>query len=79
MYIRPAIRMIAEEMERQLQENEQKGGWQDMSPGDLLLRAEEELEEVKNCNVDSELLGEVADVFNFLMMFCDVKGLLSYG
>jgi hypothetical protein len=82
--IRPEVMKFAEAMERKLKLNEYKVGWKGMdgrawwtmSPEDLMTRVEEELEEVKSCESDSELLGEAADVSNFLMMLCDVKGLL---
>lgn len=75
MNIRPEVMKFAEAMERKLQENDYKGGWQDMWPGDLLRRIDQEWAEVKGCN-DEELLGEAADVANFLMMLCDVRGCL---
>ena len=74
--IRPEVMRFAEAMERKLRENHWKGGWQDMSPGDILLRVREELKELTDCDDDFKLLGEAADVANYLMMLCDVKGML---
>lgn len=75
--IRREVMKFAEAMECKLQENERKGGWKEMSPKELLGRIDEELTELKQCRSRFEQLGEAADVANFLMMLCDVCGLLD--
>lgn len=76
------VQEFAKAMQDKLTENRHKGGWRDSrnrlgcSPGYIQKRLHEEIDELFSCN-DSELLGEAADVSNFLMMLCDNKGLLK--
>lgn len=89
MEIREEVMRFAKAMERKLRMNDYKGGWKGrdgrahwaMSPEVLLERVEEELVELKKRDVNSDVvdtgvLDEAADVANYLMMLCDVKGLL---
>ena len=74
--LRPEVQMFANEMERKLRQNDcVKEGWSGTSRMFLLLRMEEELIEFKSClTADSsyqQVIGEAADVANFLMMICD--------
>ena len=68
--IRAWVRRFAEEMERQLRENDWKGDFQEMDFGDLLHRIDEELEELKTAiavgATAADLVKESADVANFL-------------
>ena len=82
VHIRPEVMRFAEAMENKLRANGSKGyyGWKDMTPLELLSRVEDELTELKKLKADapdSVMLGEAADVANFLMMLCDVCGLLK--
>ncbi len=82
LYIRPVVIKFAEAMENELRVNGSKGycGWKDMTPVELLSRVEDELKELKELSADapdSVMLGEAADTANFLMMLCDVCGLLT--
>lgn len=82
MEIRPKVMKFAEAMERKLIENEGKGGWEDCSVGYLVKRTKEELRELvllSNAGLDdaSFFLDEAADIANFLMMLCDVRGHLE--
>lgn len=83
--LRPELIRFAVAMEHKLKLNDYKGGWKGrdgrahwvMSSEEILARAEAELKELKDCAEDADILGEVADVMNYLMMLCDVKGLLT--
>ena len=85
MFIRPEVMRFAEAMERKLKLNDYKGGWKGrdgrahwaMPPEELLDRAEKEFEELKSCDIDNDVLDEAADVANYLMMMCDVRGHLK--
>lgn len=81
MHLRPEVQKFAEAMERQLRENDDKGGWADMPEKYLILRTIEELGEVMTQLIIEDgrygLLQEAADVANFLMMICDNRGYLS--
>lgn len=85
LHIRPEVIKFAEAMENELRVNGSKGyrGWKDMTPVELLSRVEDELKELKELKElsadapDSIMLGEAADAANFLMMLCDVCGLLT--
>ena len=83
MEIRPEVMKFAEAMERQLRENDYKGGWKDDPLDYLMIRTVGELGELINCHTDSDsakdlrFLDEAADVANFLMMLCDVRGHLK--
>lgn len=78
--LRPQVRKFAEAMERQLRkpENEDKGGWKNCAPEYLAKRTHEEVDEFISAVVlGVEVLEEGADVANFIMMMCDVKGFLK--
>lgn len=76
---REAVERFADEMERRLQANDHKGGWQSERKGYLLSRLREEVEELYDAMVVSEADGagvtaEAADVANFAMMIADNFG-----
>ena len=77
---RLTVRLFAEVMEEKLRQNDYKGGWGNTAPGDLLLRLEQEAQELRDaiemCDA-SAIRREAADVANFAMMVADVCGGLS--
>ena len=75
MKVRREVQLFAEAMERKLRENDYKGGWKDCPEDYLMTRITDELEELEA--KDSSILDEAADVANFLMMLCDVRGHLQ--
>lgn len=93
LVLRTSVRRFAEQMELKLRENDHKGGWQNDLPEDLLVRAEQELEELKAA-VSAEFFsacglldagatrpavaGEAADVGNFCLMITDQCGALDH-
>jgi len=90
---RPEVLAFARAMEEKLRRNDHKGGWKDESARSLLERAEDEIDELDlavTCLRDDEcghhpseaaklenVLGEAADVANFVMMVADVCGALK--
>ena len=72
---------FAEDMERELDNNDHKSGWGQMSYGELCARAGQELAELRRAvkRLDTEyhidalvnLISEAADVGNFAMMIAD--------
>ena len=62
-------------MQEKLDDNADKGGWEDTSFGYLLERLEEEIEELKNAIKEKssafDISRECADVANFAMMISD--------
>lgn len=82
---RPVVRAFAEAMERELRENEHKGGrdaWRKCYAEDLLDRVKEETNELAGevCRLKPDpqrALSEAADVANMAMMVADVLGGLS--
>lgn len=69
-----SVTFFAKEMDRKLQENSQKGGWEDCDESYLIerLRQEvDELEEAINEKEVHEIKSECADVANFAMMIWD--------
>jgi len=78
MKVRREVQLFAEAMERKLRDNEYKGTWEGCTEDYLMTRIEEELKELTNCHLDSSrTLDEAADVANFLMMLCDIRGHLK--
>jgi len=89
--IRPAIMRFAQLMERELRENDYKGGWEDMSDEELVFRTKEELMELERAmhtscpycgdkmkHLDNDdVRSEAADVANFLMMIVDNRDTVS--
>lgn len=71
-------------MEAKLADNEYKGGWKGETPGYLMERAWEEMQEAQEAlTVSADTPGykmnlgdELADVANMLMMVADVEGCL---
>lgn len=83
--LRPEVQAFAEAMELKLRQNDHKGGWKDMSPAKLFIRAAEELKEAdevvslylfdgRKTTPAAVVLDELVDVANFLMMTADVCG-----
>lgn len=78
--LRREVQLFANAMERKLRENDYKAGWKGCTEDYLIMRTKQELEELLNCHSDSDLaLDEAADVANFLMMLCDIRGHLQIG
>ncbi len=83
MKLRREIQLFAEAMERKLRDNDYKGDWNGCTEDYLMKRVIQELGELINCHYDSDLakdlvyLDESADVANFLMMLCDIRGHLQ--
>lgn len=85
-WLRPEVVAFANLMERELRNNDHKGGWKDDAPGRLLERAEEEMRELHAALLSYprdtrkyryELASEGADVANMVMMVLDVCGALA--
>lgn len=83
MELRPEVRAFAEAMEAQLRANDHKPGWKNDSAFSLLVRLQEEkdelLEAVSCGRIGSpewakRVVKETADVANFAMMIADVCG-----
>jgi len=76
--IRPEVMSFARQMEERLRANDHKGGWQDMTPGDLIRRLDDEFfelwAEIDNKASAERIVGECADVANFCMMLADNIG-----
>ncbi len=74
-YLRAEVIAFAVAMETKLRLNDFKGGWQDMSEGDLVERIQDELQELELAVVRSEpaevVLSEAADVANIAMFIAD--------
>lgn len=76
--LRPEVRKFAEAMERKLRENEGKGSWKDCELEYLRKRVHQEVDEfIGSLGGGIDVLGEAADVANFLMMICDVSSHLK--
>ena len=78
--VRQEVMEFAILMEDVLRDNDWKGGWNKMSIGDLIVRAQQELDEVKEAGLAYNILfsdgkmqlkRECADVANFMMMVVD--------
>lgn len=80
--VRSEVMQFAELMELALRDNDHKPGWRDDTARDLLRRASEELEELRDAigrrgvapSTPSQIAREAADVANFCMMIADVTG-----
>ena len=76
------VQNFAKAMQDRLWENRHKGGWRGnrekigCSREYIRKRLHEEIDELFDCS-NSELLGEAADVANFIMMLCNNSGLLE--
>ena len=71
---RPAVQTFAQLMERELRENDRKGGWQQMKIDWLLKRLRQEVDELEaalKSNDIANIEAECADVGNFAMMVAD--------
>ena len=72
---RPAVQKFAEQMEKVLQEHEDKGGWDQMNPFDLLPTLKQQvcdLEEAMDDGADDQAIKEATDVANYAMMIADI-------
>ncbi len=73
--LRPEVLKFAEAMELKLRENAHKSGWKCCDVGYLTMRIAQEMVEFADClDAEKACLEEAADVANFLMMLCDVRG-----
>jgi len=71
----PEVMIFAEAMERKLRENAHKGDWRDCEETYLDERIDQELDEFREAlGRGDNVLGEGADVANFIMMLCDISG-----
>lgn len=74
--MRAEVLWFAQEMERKLQENDHKGGWDTCSPKWLLNRLRQETAELELAIATGDPVKttrEAADVANFAMMIADVS------
>ena len=72
--MRESLKRFSNYQEKILKENDYKGGWTNDSDGILLLRAVEELTELKKAIINCEpqsIKKECGDVANFMMMIFD--------
>lgn len=80
--VRAEIGGFAVKMEKKLQKNDWKGGWDEMSLYELMLRLQEEVKELLWCIVEAlvgikqdktpnDVINECCDVANFAMMIAD--------
>ena len=76
--MRESVKWFTEQMERKLQEHDDRNGWDNCQIGWLMKRIREELEEVRVAWVEARLgsewqsvIDEAADVANFAMMIAD--------
>lgn len=85
---RPEVVAFANLMERELRENDHKGGWKHDAPGALIDHAWVEMREFQGALTAyprdtqqylTNLAGEGADIANMVMMVLDVCGALSLG
>lgn len=80
-YLRPEVLRFAQAMEEELRRNDHKGGWKNMTDVSLILRIQEECDELKmvtwNDRPAREILSEAADVANFAMMLADNAGMMA--
>jgi len=74
--LRPEVLAFAKAMEAKLRANDDKGGWKHMTPGQVINRLKEEVEEMCGASIMAEggVLSEAADVANFAMMFAQLSG-----
>ena len=84
---RASVKWFATKMEEKLADNDHKGGWADCETGFLFRKLEEELQELYlalhnrergsffgTTHTDEEIVGECADIANFVMMIADKFG-----
>jgi hypothetical protein len=72
---REQVQWFAEQMEKKLQENDRKGGWENCSPGYLMRRLREEYQELLGLMIPQDrekIIREAADIANFAMMIADI-------
>jgi NTP pyrophosphatase (non-canonical NTP hydrolase) len=70
--LRPPVAWFANEMERQLQANDHKTGWDHMAARQLLNRLKQETIELERAiESGKNVAEEAADVANFAMMIAD--------
>ena len=76
---RKEVELFADAMERKLKKNDFKGGWSNESYPSLEERLYEELDEFVTASRkgNNRMLNEGADVANFIMMICDIRGRLN--
>lgn len=71
-----SVRWFAQQMEKKLQKNDHKGGWEDLSLDILLDMLKIEVMEleasIKEWQVSRDIIEESADVANFAMMIADI-------
>ncbi len=87
MHPRGSVKWFAEEMERELRNNDHKSGWENSNPRDLIPRIEGETRELVLLAHDlklgtarekispeqkKKLISECADIANFAMMVADI-------
>lgn len=72
------IQAFGKLMEKQLRQNDHKGGWTDEADGYLLRRLQQEVNELVEAVKDrrTTIGAEAADVANFCMMIADNWGYL---
>lgn len=70
--LRPQLAWFAEEMEKVLQANDHKGGWEDMTPWEIHWRIAEEFEEV------TQALGRGSPNYEIVKELCDVACLCMF-
>ena len=76
--MRKKVKRFAMIMERKLRENSFKGGWAKEDWRWLLGRLNEEMLEFQEALfTGKKVSSEAADIANFLMMICDVRGELK--
>lgn len=74
---RAVVYAFAHLMERVLQQNDHKGGWEDDTPGWLYIRLCDEVLELGTAienGTFEDIWKEAADIANFAMMIVDVTG-----
>lgn len=72
--MRKEIKDFADQMEKKLKENDNKGGWEECSKKWLLIGIEVELGELKQALEEGsvgDIVSECADIANFCMMIAD--------
>jgi hypothetical protein len=83
--LRPVVLWFAQQMELRLRENDHKGGWHEMDPSNLVMRAQDELSELEdavdehpmddddpeNADANAACIREAADIANMVLMVAD--------
>ena len=72
MILRKPLMRFAQLQEKVLQDNDHKGGWEEMKLWDLIECLEEEVDELKESLIGEDMQKECADVSNFAMMIFDL-------